>query len=157
MKRLLLLVTICCVLLWGCGMRHGQKEKSGAKVVMRITMTMAESDSQPLRTYEQEESIEKVLEYLNQFELGEEALETESLSNGACEIALYYADGSSKCYYLKNNCFLKEGNGPWYELEETPEITLREFIFINRDDLLQEVETSGEDTTDVPDRVHRIP
>lgn len=156
MKKIVLVV-MCCLFLWGCGLNQTEQNQVESRIVVEASIGLAESGSEPLRVYRDEDTIEAVLKYLNDLKLGERAEGEVSTDGGVWEISLRYADGRKKSYYLKTTGFIKEGDEPWVELAETPTLTIREFIQQNDSTGDHPNWLDEENQADDPEATHKMP
>ena len=111
-KTAILLLTLCC-LLCGC------KKESVTPLSRIVTNVTVDYNGETLGQYHTEAKIQGMLFYLRRLELPRLHFgqHTPAPLRHVFTLELTFADGHTKTYQQANHRYVREGNGPWLEVD----------------------------------------
>ena len=112
---ILLLLPVWVCLLSGCSHSTAlPATKPPFRVVERVEITFQKGSLLSQRSYQQEEKIQRVLDYLLLIDpYGTPEVNPEAIGNSEFQIRLIYTDGSEKLYRQREHRYMKIQNGSW--------------------------------------------
>lgn len=116
MKKIIILIFLCCFVLWGCA---PQKDPSAMRYV-RLIGVQGTHEGQPLsRLYIHPRKMETILYYLRTLEDHELAkTDPERLAGDSYRIYVVFSDGSKSIYYQHSDRFLSRNARPWRQINQ---------------------------------------
>ena len=117
--RLISLGLLLTCILSGCG--GGQKEETAPtayRVVQRIHITYENGGETMERSYETQENMQKILNYLRWVKpYGAPGEDPMAQTGEEFRVELHYSDGSRKTYQQRCDRYLRMGEEPWKKID----------------------------------------
>lgn len=114
MKRKLLMIFLCMLVLSGCRARPGSHAQQALRVVTGITVHYENGAIRGTLQYAEDEKMQLILNYLRLIRpYGEPEEDPEAVDGTLFQIILTHPDGSTKQYRQKADRYLQTDQGPW--------------------------------------------
>ena len=130
-KRMIALMLMLSVLLWGCG-NDTPKADNGApgRMVKTIEVAIHPQDPEFARVYETQENMNDLLSLLRGMETDDVPAEEPDIEGGQSlfTVTVTFANGQQSVYYLLGHTYLRNSDGDWCIIDNSQSMAFNQFL-----------------------------